>query len=718
MVHKSDKVNLNNKEISLVFNLSQHSQWLLIATFIANVLTIISELAWWLIALLALCLLWRVGLNRLSLNRPSSKSSFSKKPKRKKSAQKWLLVIFALSGCVILAITGKALGLLLAMVHLLCFSYGLKMLEMHSRKDFYQLFFIGLFILAASFIFRQSLAYFSVFTAVLVLNMALLLSHFSAKASLKSHYGLSFKLLLQSVPLAVALFLLFPKLSPLWQVPLAKSAQTGLSDQVSVGDVANLALSDSVAFRVTFETATPAYQQLYWRTLVLDIFDGKAWRQQPLKGFGKKPNRNYADNRQELVNSSIEHPVTGAETRYQIIVEPSFQHWLFALDVAKAKQSEIISLADFSLYSLKLLSQSMSYQVSSYLQSPLNLELSERQKVLNLQLPENTNPKLWREGQRLRKRYINDENLIQAVLKRFREQEYYYTLQPPLLGNQRGEQALDQFYFQSKAGFCEHYASSFAFLMRAAGIPTRLVVGYLGGEYNPQGQFYTIKQRDAHAWTEVWLQNKGWQRVDPTAAVSPDRVERGFSDDLLAQRSSLSGELVNLYQLKSIKWLNALRLQLDSLDYQWTKWVVGYSATRQLNLLSRWFGQVKLWKNTLTIAAVLIITMLALVILNNYKKAVTSHCAWVAYYLKLLKDIEKKGLIKEKNNSALQFSTLVGQQWPALAIPFARFSHTFTVLQYQQLNAAEQQAYLTVIKQQYKQCKLVLKQQKALVTES
>ena len=674
-------------------NLSLKGQYLLLFVVIANVLTLANELEFWLLGLLFLAATWRVVL----MHRVNERSS------------KWMLVTFALLGCFILALTGRQLGLLLAMVHLLSFSYGLKMLELKQRKDFYQLVLIGLFILATSFIFIQSLNYFVVFIALFLLNVCLLLTYFSSHNQWQMNYWLSFKLLLQSVPLALALFLLFPKLAPFWQVPLAKSAHTGLSDQVSVGDIANLALSNAVAFRVDFTGDAPPYQQLYWRTLVLDKFDGKSWRQTVSLADLKRQNFYHKNNRNKP-QISINHPVTGIGIEYQVFAEASFQQWLFALDVAKTPQSDIISRADFSLYRNEIISQTYNYQLVSYLQAPLNIALNDAQQRQNTALPQNTNPKLWQEGQRLRQHYQNDEQLIAAVLSRFRNQPYRYTLRPPLLG----KNALDEFYFHSQAGFCQHYASSFAFLMRAAKIPTRLVVGYMGGEFNKQGQFYTIKQRDAHAWTEVWLTGKGWQRVDPTAAVSPDRVEQGFSDALFAERASLTGELFNFAQLSHVKWLSLLKMQLDSLDYQWTKWVVGYNANKQMNLLSQWFGQVKLWKSAVAIALTLMVTMILLMLFNRNKKQFIKNSPWFTLYLKLLKDIEKKGLIKNKTLSAQQFSQQVSTQWPALSLPFSRFSQSFITLQYQQVSAEKQQQLLTVINQQYKECKLVLKQQKSL----
>ncbi|WP_440875815.1 transglutaminase family protein [Thalassotalea sp. PLHSN55] len=661
-------------------------QWLLIAVVSANILTLIEQLAWWLIALTLLAVLWRSWLI----------------PKADIVVNKWLLVAFALTGCVVLALNAKSLGLLLTMVHLLSFSYALKILEIKQRSDFYQLFFIGLFLLSASFIFTQELGYFALYSLVLILNITLLLSYFSSVQSVKSSYLLSAKLVLQSMPLAVALFFIFPKLSPFWQVPLAKSAQTGLSDSVTVGDVANLALSDKRAFRVTFASEAPPYQQLYWRTLALDQFDGKSWRQsQSVKDFVRKNNKKYP---------SVTHQVAGEGSQYQVIADASFQHWLFALDIATTRNSNIISLSDFSLYSKEPVTQLFSYRVTSYMDSPLAQNLSEQALRPYLHLPQNSNPQLQQLGRELRQLHQSPQAIINAVLQRFRVQEYFYTLSPPLLG----EHALDEFYFQSLSGFCEHYASSFAFLMRAAGIPTRLVVGYLGGEYNQQGNFYTIKQQDAHAWTEVWLEGKGWQRIDPTAAVSPERVEQGFSDALFAQRSALSGELINFYQLNSIQWINAIKTQLESLDYQWTKWIVGYNTEQQVNLLKQWFGKVYALKGALAIAFALIVTMTLLMLVHRHHKAPKVKHIWLSYYLTLVKTLAAKGVVKHKSATVQQFAREVERKIPALSVEFHRFCQSFKSLEYDSITVEQQKKLTLLIKQQYQQCMLLLRQQKPL----
>ncbi len=682
-------------QTSNYFGTKYHQQWLLLAVVGCNLMLLINELSTWLIALIALCFVWRIRLIKA----------------QRKSANKWFLLSVALVGCILLAIRASGLGLLLSMVHLLCFAYTLKMLEIKRRKDFYQMVLIGLFLLASSLIFLQTLFFITLFSFVLVLNLALLYQYFSKETDLSHNYRQGFKLLLQSLPLAIALFLLFPKLSPFWQVPFAKSAKTGLSNTVSVGDVANLALSNELAFRVTFDDTPPSYQQMYWRTLVLDSFDGVSWRRASDQLTSDNLSSTRNTNRQSPVNESPFLPVLkGEATAYQVIAEPSFQHWLFTLDVANTHQQNITIKSDYSLVSSKLLTQNLSYQVTSYMDSSLDLDYPIDKQRLNTQLPQESNPKLKEEALRLRALYSNNRQLIAAVLRHFNQQPFRYTLQPPLLTGDR----LDNFYFSTQAGFCEHYASTFAFIMRAANIPTRLVVGYMGGEYNQQGQFFTIRQRDAHAWTEVWLASEGWVRVDPTAAVSPERIELGFSTELFEEQSSLSGDLVNFYQISQVKWLNMLRLQLANMDYQWTKWVVGYNAKRQQDFLKSWFGKVKQWKSTVAIAVVLIATMLLLTWFLGRKNKPKPSLPWLALYENLLLQLAQKGLTKQSSVTASQFAEDVVEKFPAIEESFIAFSNGFVALQYQQLDQQQKQKIFLVMKIQYKRCIMALKSSKKL----
>lgn len=639
------------------FTLNQNTAWLLLLSQVFNLSMVTRELSFWMLALMVLCLTWRVQFIRQAKGKP----------------QRLVIFLLAMTGCIAIVISGKQLGVLLAMLHLLCFAYGLKTLELNSRKDFYQLILLGLFILATSLIFNQSLLFSSGVALIVLFNFSLLLYYFSCSAGLPQTLTRCATMLLQSVPLAIVLFVVFPRIAPFWQVPLADSAKTGLSDNVTPGDIANLARSNELAFRVSFDGAKPDYSQLYWRALVLEHYNGKSWLAANAK------------NSQPYIPQ-----VSGSAVRYQVIAQPSFRHWLFALDIAVVAgetkaQRQITAQSDFTLQSKKIISQPLSYHVQSFLQAPLDLRLAREVKQRNLRYPAGSNPRLEQEALRLRQLYADNKDLVQAVLSRFRQEEYFYTLKPPLLINN----SLEQFYFDTKSGFCVHYASAFTYLMRAAGIPARMVTGYMGGEYNPQGDYYAIYQFEAHAWTEIWLQGVGWQRVDPTAAVAPARVERGFSEQLLNEQSDL-----NLYQYKHLPLWNALRLQLAAIDYQWTRWVIGYSSQQQMDLLSHWFGKIEAWK-TGALIGIAFFTVICLLWLQGKRKvAIKAQSPWLKLYQQALALLTAQGVAKPKAMPVNDFAVTVKQNLPHISFSFTEFSHCFVQLEYQNLSQQEKKRCL------------------------
>jgi hypothetical protein len=595
----------------------------------------------------------------------------------------WLILLLAISGSVAIAAAGKTLGILLSMMHLLCFAYSLKMFEIPRRKDLYQLVLLGVFVATSSLIFIQSI-YFSLAVIVLVFgNFIMLLNLFSPTMAVLEQAKLVAKLSLYSVPLALALFVGFPKLSPFWQVPSVESAKVGLSDSVKIGDIAQLALSDELAFRVSFKNSNPKHEQLYWRAMVLDDFDGVTWRQssRDVTQNSQSAQSSYSSATLEHASSLANIDLRGTGLTYQVIAEPSFQSWLFALDFATSEQGNIGQRNDFALFYRGIISQTLSYQVTSYPEAKMSVILSDASRALNLLLNTDNNPKLLAKGQQLRQRYPDDRQLINQVLTELNEENYYYTLQPPRLNNN----SLDQFYFDTRAGFCEYYASSFTYLMRAAGIPARMVVGYLGGEFNRSGNYLSVYQRSAHAWSEVWLVNSGWQRIDPTAAVDPERVERGFSTSLMQEYDDLSSGLFSLQALRAMWWYKQLKMQIDAIDYQWTRWIIGYTGQKQSRVMAQLLASLRQGKNVLYF--LLILTGAAL-LFYGYKVAKgkakgKAEDKIKALYLKTLGLMAQHQLVKARSMTAQQFSDVIAKARPELSANFCAISDGFAQLSYQ-----------------------------------
>ncbi len=718
------------RKAKIRFNFSYKNAWFLWLCQCLNIAVISLELSTWMLAIILLSLAWQALL--LHKSNVHTKTSFFTKTLAKdelaqggKQAQllkvsPLILGVFALLGCLAIFITAKQVGLLASMVHLLCFSYVLKAFELKARSDFYQLSLLGLFVLASSLIFRQGLTFSLITLLLLVINLAVLLQCFSPRKTFASNINVIVMLLGQSMLLAVVLFLVFPRLSPFWKVPLAKSAETGLSDTVRPGDIANLTRSSKLAFRVNFnEQTVPNYSQLYWRAMVLEDYDGRQWTRKAV---------NKANNNRDLARVTAKRfsyntsDIDVLPLTYRVMAEPSFQRYLFALAPANTfplGSTNVIALADYTFQSSTILSQTKSYQLTSYLGAPIALEISQQSKAINLSYPRGSNPRLEQLAKELQHNYRNVEQRAQAVLTMINKQQYSYTLQPPLLKNN----SLDQFFFDTQAGFCVHYASAFTFLMRASGIPARMVTGYLGGEFNAVSSseesgtkgHLSVYQYDAHAWAEIWVAGKGWLRVDPTGSVDPERVNSGWSNALLQQQSSLSGDMLSLYRLKNNSVLNSLRLQFDALDYQWTRWVIGFSTKRQYDLLKSWFGDMRPWKLALimTVALVtsMVMLMLLLQLLNREKLHKQPKKTWQLLYAKALAKLTKQGLAKPAEMTVNDFAKQVRAQCPELAIVFTQLSASYNSLSYQ-THAAEAQAKLTLtMQQQYQQFSSLLKKQ-------
>ena len=598
----------------------------------------------------------------------------------------WIILVLALSGSVGIALAGQTLGLLLSMIHLLCFAYSLKLFEITSRKDLYQLVVLGVFVATSSLIFIQSI-YFSIAVIVLVLaNFWILIHYFAPTMALPKQTKLLAKLSLYSVPVAIVLFIVFPKLSPFWQVPNVESAKVGLSDSVKIGDIAQLALSDELAFRVSFQNNNPEHAQLYWRAMVLDDFDGVTWRQDQQEE-GQHNKQRYGSASLNHTKDSVDVAIKGTGLAYQVIAEPSFQSWLFALDFATSEQGNIGQRDDYALFYRGIISQTLSYQVTSYPKAILAPNLSEESRALNLALSTDNNPKLLAKAQQLRKQYSEDKSLINHVLAEFNQQDYFYTLQPPKLNNN----SLDQFYFDTRAGFCEHYASTFTYLMRAAGIPARMVVGYLGGELNPNGNYLSVYQRNAHAWSEVWLPESGWQRVDPTAAVDPERVERGFSNNLRQEYNHLSSGLFSMQSIRAMQWYQQLKMQIDAIDYQWTRWVIGYTGQKQSRVMAQLIASLKQGKALGYFILILIGAALLFYFVKSVQVKDKPKDRIKALYLKTLALLAQHNVVKIKSMTTQQFAHFVDTTHPDLAANFSPISKSFTELAYQNFEEISKQ---------------------------
>jgi len=513
----------------------------------------------WLTALTAAILAWRYLMARNNIDLP----------------RKWLLFALALAATLGILLQYKTLFGREAGVALLTMMVTLKLLETKNERDVWLIVYLGYFLLLTHFLYSQSLLIAAYLLLVAWLFTTLLIAFSQPRAQLPwtAQFKLSAKMLLQAVPVMLLLFVLFPRISgPLWSLPSdAAAAQTGLSDTMSPGMFSQLAQSDSVAFRVAYEGAVPPAAQRYFRVLVMDRFDGYTWRAE----------------RARAMPGTLQGQ--GPAIRYTLTLEVHDKPWLPVMDFADpaALPSGSRLNTDFTVTQAAKVQQRKRYSAVAYASLGNTLDTDADDMPRALELPARSNPRAREFASQLRTNSRDDQDYIRQVLARFHNDTYVYTLQPPRLGTH----SVDEFLFDTKRGFCEHYASSFTFLMRAAGIPARVVTGYQSGEFNQLGNYLIVRQADAHAWAEVWLAERGWVRVDPTAAVAPNRVEQGIGNALPA------GEALPGFLREPSPWMKQLKFSWDAFNNGWNQWVLGYDQERQVSFFARLGFGILSWQD-------------------------------------------------------------------------------------------------------------------------
>ena len=530
----------------------------------------------WITAAFLACAIWRYSIEKRRAPLPST----------------WfrgLLALLCFMGVLAVYETISGVGPGSALLAIMA---SLKLLETRKRRDQFVLLFIAIFLVMSALLREQhlwSLPYL-VISMVFIMTAWLRMSAEPTERVSRS-FSTSGRLMLYAAPLAIAMWIFFPRIStPFWAVPIdTSSGVSGLSDTMSPGDISSLSLSNAVAFRVRFESEVPAARDLYWRGLVLRQFNGRTWTSgEPIRGL----------------RPSQQIEVRGDAIKYQVTMEPTRQHWVYALDIPYTWTLEKTFMGQQQqLTHVYPVDQRMAYEAESYTDYRADASLAGFARNSYLRLPENTNPQASRLAQEMRDAAGSDSAYINALLAYFNKQEFFYTLQPPALGRN----PIDQFMFETRRGFCEHYASAFSVMMRSVGIPSRVVLGYQGGESNPMGDYMIVRQSDAHAWAEVWLEGRGWIRVDPTGAVAPERIELGVAESLfdgVGMEWGLSAPSMLMHKLQ-LSW--------DALNASWNDMVLGYGPERQ-NDLMRFLGmEDPSWrKMMLTLISIVIVLILAI----------------------------------------------------------------------------------------------------------
>jgi len=613
--------------------------WLFVAA-LATTLPHAGHLPIWLIAVAAALFIW----------------GFFLWYRRQRLPGQWLLIPLVAAASVGIFLEYRTLFGRDAGVAMLVLFMALKLLELRARRDATIVVMLGYFLLLTHYFYSQSIPTGLWLIAALVLLTATLIRLFGGAASrpLASlrYAGL---LVLQALPFMLVLYLLFPRVAgPLWGLPQdAFAGQTGLSDQMSPGSISQLIQNGEIAFRARFTGSLPKHQQLYWRGPVLESYDGQRWQQRALPGPTPRI-------------ESDTPPV-----RYSLTLEPHHQRWLLALDAPTGLPPEAALNPRLTLESKTPLNQRRVVALESALGYRFNRQEDATTLRRNLALPTGRNPQTQALATSWRQADNRPEAIVQRALSYFRQEPFAYTLVPPLLAS---PDPVDEFLFSSREGFCEHYASAFVVLMRAAGVPARVVTGYQGGELNPLDGNLVIRQSDAHAWAEVWLADQGWQRVDPTAAISPSRIETG-----IAAAARAGDPLPALVRLDNA-WLRQLRYRWEAANNAWNLWVLGYNPSRQQELLTR-LGLNPDWRQM----AGLLALACGLLLLGT--------TAWTLYqrprldpaqrlWRKALRRLARLGIQAEPGETPQALGQRAGREIPALAETLAALATAYCQARY------------------------------------
>ena len=598
----------------------------------------------WIVTLAVMLIAWRVYLARARLGLP----------------RKWLLLTIV-AGTVVgvylhyRTIFGRDPGIALLLVML-----ALKLLETRTRRDGVLACLLGYFLVITNFLHSQTIV-----TGFYMLLCVWLITAGMIDLQLRQP-GVSYRmplrqsgvLLLQSAPLMLVLFLFFPRVQgPLWGLPHdAYSALSGLSDTMSPGSFVNLTLSDAVAFRVEFKEQAPPPKDLYWRGPVMSDFDGYSWSAPP-----------YA------YGSEARYDAVWPPVEYSVTLEPHNNRWLLALDLPASVPPGAASTSDFQLRAAAPVTTRVRYDMRSFLNPVFGASETTRSLRRALRLPQGYNPRAAEFARGLRQRFADDKALMNEVLSMFRNEAYFYTLSPPQLG----DHPVDDFLFRTRRGFCEHYASAFAVLMRAAGIPARIVTGYLGGEINPLGNYMIVRQSDAHAWTEVWFSGEGWVRVDPTAAVSPLRIESGIGAAIPRT------DPLPLLARGDYPWLRRMRLTWDSLANTWNQWVLGYNSERQREFMARIGIDRNTWEALATILVTTTagITLILFLLMVRRQRATTDPV--VRAYLLFCRKLARAGLPREPSEGPASYAARIAIARPDLETMVGAITRLYVALRYE-----------------------------------
>ena len=611
----------------------------------AVVIPHVNQLAFWIIALGLACAVWRWMIFRDRWHFPPW----------------WLKGLLALGGGAAILFTEGIQHNLNVWTSFLIVAFALKLIETKTRRDAYAVIFLACFVIATEFIYQQTILISLYQTAALVVVVAAMvgMNQFHADINIVSAIKTAGKLLAQAIPLMLVLFLFFPRVTPFWSVPTANTGRTGLSSAMTPGDIAQLTRSDEIAFRAVFKGAPPPPQALYWRGLVFSNYLDGTW------SVGSFPYGQRTLKRIDWADDDLISPfrpnVDGLQKfSYQILQEPTGKIWQFGIDLAIPRDGNNGLTWDFRLISKKPMTTLTRYSIDSYPGAVLDRSLPSWSFERETRLPLRDNPRIvaWAKNlyesiytKERNAKAASDRAFIEKVLQEIRERNFRYTLRPPILSRSN---SIDQFWFDTQAGFCMHYAGALTYMLRAIGIPARIVGGYQGGEINPVTGHVIVRQYLAHAWVEAWIPGEGWQRFDPTAAIAPERIEQGL-DAALTQDDRDTLSVFTNARLGRMLLAARMMYLFESIEHRWNMFVVGYDAKRQLNTLQKILGDVTPFKMILVlfIGGGLSFALAGVSILLLHRKKPVHPV--IKLFHQFSDDLIRKGLERKPHESPMQF---------------------------------------------------------------
>lgn len=578
-----------------------------------------------------------------------------------------VLAMFALSWF------GLSVGLLDSMINLLTIASALKVMQVEKKRDFHLLICTCLFLIGCGFISSLSVFAWVGYTGILALLLIATAQYHGAGLPIAKSAKFVTVLIAQALPIALLLFLLLPQLPPLWQMPTSKSTETGLSDTVTPGDIASLASSSDLAFSATFDDPNeiPSAQSRYWRAMTLEHFDGKTWS---ISDKRKQAEQQLAFLDRATPLSMLAENVSSRVIDYQLIVEPTQQTWLFALAPSFPNNREnsisVNTLFDYTLRANTPISSKKAFYFSHVPNAQITNEIGNFETQLNLQVSTNGNAKARAWGQSLAKQYANAEARVRAVMREFNQGGFRYTLSP----NAMPVDPIDNFLFEQRAGFCAHYAGAMVYVLRAAGVPARMVAGYQGGSAL-NDNVLQIRQYDAHAWVEALIDGV-WVRFDPTSVVAPSRLTFGLERAL--EELGESRQTTILREIGNSAFFTTLQAWFQQLDYSWSKWVLGFDNAAQTNMLEELLGALTPQKMRIVFLSAigLIALILAIYFLPKREKVHLSPSHRIL--LKAIAQIEAKTGTKRGNKTlSTYFEEVSAQLNPRAAKAFEQLCKQF-----------------------------------------